>query len=694
MGPQDPVAGSVGTTAGHATARRRFRPELEGLRAVAVVLVVVYHVWLNRVSGGVDVFFLISGFLVTGGLYRRAAGKGSVAVRATWARQFARLLPAVAVVLLATVVAAALLLPETRWLPTVREIVASALFLQNWELAADAVDYAARNDAASVVQHFWSLSVQGQFYLVWPLLVGAVAVVARRDGAGLHRALTATLLAVGVPSLVYSVLLTASDQPLAYFHSLTRVWEFALGGLLALWIDRLERLPGPRTRVVIGWTGVAALVSCGLLLTVDRAFPGIAALWPTGAAALVLLAGHTGHRFGADRWLSGPLAQRLGALAFPLYLWHWPILVLTLVVTGREQLGLASGAAVIAASLVLAEATRRLVEEPLRGAGTRTALRTSVALVAVVLVLCGAWQALAVARTASGGEDVAAGSEDVSLTHPGAATLDPASAVDSATTAEAPLLPSLVGAGDDWSYRNGTWQCGPSPSRPDLEVCRIPPPSGAPPQKRIAVVGDSHAQQYTATLMPLAAQRDWELVVMFRGACPYSAASEVDPADDGCVNWNREAADEVAEQRPDALITLASRDVRTGPDGPTEQTPPGFVAQWWRAHDAGIPVVAVRDNPRPGFNVPDCVSREGRHSGACDLPRDGYYHSLPPWSTVPDVPPNVSFLDVADLVCDPQHCPSEVGNVLVYLDDNHLTATYAATLAPAMGRHLETTLAW
>lgn len=691
MGPQDPATGAVRTAPERTGVERRFRHELEGLRAVAVVLVVVYHVWLGRVSGGVDVFFLLSGFLITGGLYRKAAG-GTLRLGATWARQFARLLPAVAVVLLATVVAAALLLPETRWLPTVREIVASAVFLQNWELAADAVDYAARNDAASVVQHFWSLSVQGQFYLVWPVLVAAVAIVARRDGAGLHRALTATLLAVGVPSLAYSVLLTAGDQPLAYFHSLTRVWEFALGGLLALWIDRLERAPGTGTRVLLGWTGVVALVACGLILTVDRAFPGVAALWPTCAAALVLVAGRTGHPRGADRWLSGPVAQRLGALAFPLYLWHWPLLVLTLVVTGREQLGILSGAAVIGVSLVLAEATRRLVEEPLRAAGTRTALRTSVAAVAVVIVLCGTWQAVAVART--GDQTVTAAPEEVSTTHPGAAALDPAVAADVSSNGEAPLLPSLVGAGDDWSYRSGTWLCGPSPSRPDLEVCTIAPPSGAPPRKRVAVVGDSHAQQYTASLMPLAAQRDWELTVMFRGACPYSAASEVDPADEGCVSWNREAADEIADRHPDALFTLASRNVGTGPEGPTEQTPAGFVAQWWRAHDAGVPVVALRDNPRPGFNVPDCVSREGRHSERCDLPRDGFYHSLPPWAGVPDIPPNVSFVDVADHVCDPQRCPSEVGNVLVYLDDNHLTATYAASLAPVLAGHLESTLGW
>ncbi|RZT84176.1 peptidoglycan/LPS O-acetylase OafA/YrhL [Pseudonocardia sediminis] len=665
--------------------RTRYRPELQGLRALAVALVVVYHVWFNRVSGGVDVFFLISGFLVTGGLYRSAC-RGPLDLRATWSRQLSRLLPAAGVVLLASVAAGALLLPESRWLPAVREIVTSTLFLHNWQLAADSVDYAAQNDAAGIAQHFWSLSVQGQFYLVWPLLVALVALVARRDSRDLHRTLTVALAVVGGASLLFSVWLTALDQPLAYFHSLTRVWEFALGGLLALWITRIEELPvmGVRTRVALGWTGVAALVSCGFLLPVQDAFPGWVALWPTLAAALVLTAGRTGHRFGADRLLVTPLMHRLGDISFPLYLWHWPILILTLVLTGWSQPGLVGGLGVIAAALVLAVLTHRFVEQPLQRARPRVALRTGLAMAGTVLLLCGAWQGVATVRAQPG---VEVGSP----AHPGAGALDPTFTFAGTDVDDAPLLPSLVQAGDDWSYRTGTWLCGPSPERPEVEVCRIPPPGDAPPERTVAVIGDSHAQQYTGALIPIAAQRNWELVVMFRGACPFSTASEVDPADEGCTAWNALAADELTALQPDAVFTLASRDVRPGQ---TEQTPPGFVAQWWRMHDAGIPVVGLRDNPRPGFSVPDCVSGNGRHADACGLEREAVYPALPSYTMAPDVPPNVSFVDMADHLCDARSCPSEVGNVLVYMDDNHLTSTFTASLAPVIERHLETTLGW
>jgi peptidoglycan/LPS O-acetylase OafA/YrhL len=187
------------------------RPELQGLRAVAVALVVVYHVWFGRVSGGVDVFFVISGFLLTGQL-ARAAGRGPLELGRRWSRTIVRLVPCTVVVLVATVVAGTLLLPEGRT-ATLREVVAAALFLENWRLAADAVDYAARSTMSSPVQHFWSLSIQGQFFLVWPL-VALVGIAARGDATRVRAYLTVATLGVFAASLTFSVVLTATNQPL------------------------------------------------------------------------------------------------------------------------------------------------------------------------------------------------------------------------------------------------------------------------------------------------------------------------------------------------------------------------------------------------------------------------------------------------------------------------------------------------
>ncbi|WP_374111969.1 acyltransferase family protein [Pseudonocardia sp. TRM90224] len=641
------------------------------MRALAVSLVVVYHVWFGRVSGGVDVFFLITGFLLTGQLAREAE-TGTIRLARRWIRTGLRLLPAALTVLLATTVAAALILPEGRWTQSVREIVAAALFMENWQLAADSVDYAARNNALSVVQHFWSLSIQGQFTLVWPLLVALIALVARGGAARLHTNLTLALLGVFASSLTLSIAMTETNQPLAYFNSLTRLWEFALGGLVALWIDRVVLTN--RERLLAGWVGVVGLVACGAVLQVSTAFPGYAALWPTVCAALVLVAGNSRRRFGADRLLSSRPAQYLGGLGFALYLWHWPVLVLFLAGTGVEDAGLAGGILVIAVSLVLAVLTHHGVEMPVlaRSFGVANGLRLCACGLVAVLIAATIWQVAAAHRAVPDGR-----SGDNS--HPGALALGEA-------VQEAPLLPPPVSVYDDWVDVEH-WNCGQMPTFA-ADVCTQPV---ADPDRRIVVVGDSHMQQFLATLLPIAEHRNWQLTLMVRGACPFSTASEVLPEDAECVEWNTAALAEIAAMRPDAVVTLASRDARTGL---TEQTPPGFVEQWRRLDELHIPVMAVRDNPRFESSVPDCVARHERRDPACNMERSTVYASTPPYLLLPDVPRNVRFVDIAGAVCDATVCPAEVGNLLVYLDDNHLTAAYATTMAKPLEQQVLDALGW
>jgi peptidoglycan/LPS O-acetylase OafA/YrhL len=635
-----------------------YRPELQGLRALAVALVVAYHVWFDRVSGGVDVFLIVSGFLLTGHLYR-AAERRKLNLPERWSRTLVRLLPSMATVLVGTVIAGALILPEGRWHQTVREVVASVLFLENWQLAADSVDYAARSNTTSVVQHFWSLSIQGQFFLLWPIVVALVAMAARR--MTLHTRLTLVSAVAFAASLAYSVALTIIDQPLAYFHSLTRVWEFALGALLALWIDRVV-LP-MRTRIAMGWIGVVALVACGLVIEGVDVFPGYAALWPTGCAVLILLAGYTRSPWAADRILASRPARYLGDLSFTLYLWHWPVLMLYL--SGRDQngVGLRGGLLIIALSVALAVLTHHLVEKPFiaRSFGVRGGTKLGAACAVVVLVMAGGWQVESMLRAAPSG--VVGDAE-----HPGAMALV------TGAVPNAPLIPTAVSVFDDWDNETD-WNCSPLTGSPTDKVCIQPVPA---PARRVMIVGDSHIQQYGAALRPLAAKYNWQLMSMLRGACPFSTASETDPNQPGCVEWNDAAVQEIARVRPDAVVTLASLDVLPGLK---ERTPPGFPAQWKRVTDLGIPVLAVRDNPRFDFSMPDCVQTNGVESARCLVPRDTLYAAVPPYEKLPDVPEGVTFLNTADDICTATTCPPAIGNVLVYLDNNHLTRSYATSMA-------------
>lgn len=332
-------------TAAHeapATGPDRYRPELHGLRGVAIGLVMLYHVWSGRVSGGVDVFLFLSAFLLTGSFVRRAeAGRGLRPV-AYWAKTFKRLLPPTVVVSLATLTAVITLLEPERWMPALTDAMGSVGQVENWVLIHRDVDYyAADVGGPSPFQHFWSLSIQGQIFLIWPVLIAVTVAIARRFRVRVSMALLVVFSMVLLTSLAWSVYSTSVQQQVAYFDTRTRAWEFAAGSVLALLLPSLERRRAAGAhraiRVALGWCGLLALVLCGLLVDVRGAFPGWIALWPLGAAALVLLAGDTGHPLSVDRMLSTRPARILGDISYALYLVHWPLLTIALALLGREQ---------------------------------------------------------------------------------------------------------------------------------------------------------------------------------------------------------------------------------------------------------------------------------------------------------------------------------------------------------------------
>ena len=341
-----------------------FRPDLEGLRAVAVILVLLYHAQVPWVSGGyvgVDVFFVLSGFLITGLLARELAATGRVDLPAFYARRARRLLPAASVTLLVTMVASALVLPPLRVPDVAGDTVAAAFYVSNMRFAIQATDYLGSALPPSPVLHFWSLGVEEQFYLFWPALLlfaSGVAFRARRVSDGLRR--LAIILAITfVLSLAISLWLTDVAQPWAFFSLPARAWELALGALLAL--PAAGRWVPARAAPWLGWAGVVMVVLSGLVLDEATKFPGVAALLPTMGSALVIAAGlrAAGLSPDAQATAASPDAQAdaspdaqadapprrnlrrfavpaavlglaplrfFGRISYSLYLWHWPIL--------------------------------------------------------------------------------------------------------------------------------------------------------------------------------------------------------------------------------------------------------------------------------------------------------------------------------------------------------------------------------
>lgn len=440
-----------------ATRARPLRADIQGLRFVAVLLVVVYHVWLDRVSGGVDIFLALSAYFLTASFARKLDEGRPLALVGYWTRTFARIVPLATLTIVAVVATAQWLLPIAIWPDVQQQAIASALYLQNWWLAANDVNY--YGGAPIPLQHFWSLSIQGTVFLAWPLIFAAVALLVRyRPQLSGRRLLGWVFGAIFVASLAWSVWITATDQAFAYFDTRARLWEFALGSLLALFAGRAGALgvPGARWRTVAGWAALAAVLLVGVVVNVRNAFPGWIALLPLSAAAVLVLVGDDPGRRGVGRLLGHPWLAGLGNASYALYLVHWPILIGYVVASESSQPDLLAGGVIIAVSLLLAVALHRLIEVPLR---RRTASwrpwRDAVLVglcIALVLGTVTGWRQLLSAQAERAKVEQQAQAEQARqyalAQHPGARVLDPSFR---APTPTVPPIPTIADIPYQWA---------------------------------------------------------------------------------------------------------------------------------------------------------------------------------------------------------------------------------------------------
>ena len=351
--------------------QKQFRTDIEGLRAVAVLAVVLFHAGVPGVGGGfigVDVFFVVSGFLITGLLWREMTGTGTVEVARFYGARARRLLPAAATVLAVTAAGAAVLLPPLQARSVIGDGIASALYVGNYRFALHGADYLAA-DAPSPFQHYWSLGVEEQFYLLWPaLIIGTAWLVARttrRFGVAAPRSATpyALVLAlVAVVSFAISLAWTHSLPSWAFFSLPSRAWELAVGGLVALTASRWRHLPGP-SAAVVGWGGLALIVITCTQVGETTPYPGTAALLPVLGTALVVGAGCATPDLGVGHFLSAPAMRAVGRLSYSWYLWHWPVLLLAPALFGAP-LGLAGRLAMVMVSFGLADSDAAPHREP------------------------------------------------------------------------------------------------------------------------------------------------------------------------------------------------------------------------------------------------------------------------------------------------------------------------------------------
>jgi peptidoglycan/LPS O-acetylase OafA/YrhL len=676
----------------------RFRPDVQGLRALAVTMVVIYHLYPSALPGGfvgVDVFFVISGYLITGHLWREFQRSGRVRLLDFWGRRARRLLPAAALVLAVTWTVARFVLPSSQLSDTAEQIRASALYYQNWLLAHDAVDYLTSGEAATPVQHFWSLSVEEQFYLVWPLLFLVAALVARRRRPG--RVVAGLMLVLVAASLAYSVYDTRVNPSAAYFVTPTRMWELGMGGLLAMvteragpalwpgrsgWPARSGRLARLGWRGGCGWAGLALVLASPFVLRGTTAFPGALALLPVTGAVMVIGGGPDR---GPSRLLSIRPLVFLGGISYSLYLWHWPVIDLWTAEQGKPP-GLVSGAVIVVVSVVLAWLTKVLVEDPVRlspllsGHGWRS---LSTALAAALPVTLATIYIVALPGQFDG--RLGAG-------YPGAAAL----ATKRLSVRSEPVLPPPA---DAHAGMPAYWTQG----------CLVAETTAAPkacvygdktnPSLTVALVGDSIAGNWFPALQTLALRYHWKLVTDMHAVCTFTATWLFERATNGpytaCHEWGVSVLhDLLTSIHPNVVITSDLADLGSLANHQVGQQAyadiaTGMADYWTQLEHAGISVVPIEETPTMSFYPPDCVAEYGASSAKCEVPIAKAIRSDPPTVRATRLMAGeVSLIDMNKFVCEPTECPSVVGNVLVYFDAHHLTSNYSNTMAPYLAPQL------
>lgn len=673
------------------------RWDIQGLRAFAVLSVVLYHLWPNRLPGGfvgVDVFFVISGFLITGHLLREVTATGRIGLAGFWSRRAKRLLPGAFLTILATGTAVLLWVPSSLWGQYGRELIASTVYVQNWQLAADSVDYLAQGNQASPFQHFWSLSVEEQFYIALPLvLLGALWLVRRtRRAASSPVAVAQVVLGtVVVLSLAWSVVQTDTAPGVAYFSTATRAWEFALGGLAATVPLTAPRTRPARTvRVVGAWLGAAGLVTALFVITGSTPFPGTAAALPVLSAGLVVLFGaHSGlQRIGRI----APIGF-LGRISYAVYLWHWPAVVI-LPIALRHELTAKDKVAIVVGSVVIASVTTLGIEEPLRFSRWVKALRPRRvalygALSTLVVIALGAASLTALHVQQRQAAEFA---KQLSSGH--VRCFGAAARISAAEPCVNPALadvrvPAAANALDDDSNRPACW----SSTSSAFHVCALGPKTGY--TKHLIAIGDSHNNVLVDTYERIAEERNWRIDVAGHQSCYLTTAHQPASTEQQrvwCEGWKREAM-AYLRSHPDLDGVIATHSTGNMPVQPEpgqradDAVVDGLVQAWQAAADAGIPVLALRDNPTARPDVVACVAQmTGPTTSECDSSRSvglGLFDGSA--EAVARMPGRAVLIDLTDLYCTVAVCPAVIGGVLVHRDRTHLTNTFATTLTPYLG---------
>lgn len=711
--------------------RKDHRMDIQGIRALCMIQVLLFHAWMIGSPIGVDSFIMISAFLMAGSFIRRAEAGRPPRVVHRWVHTFKRLLPPLVVVVVLTAIASLFVLPLSRWPENLIQSIASLTYWENWRLMAVATDYyAGDHSVASPFQHLWSMSMQGQIFLLWPVIMAACVWIARKTGLEVRPIAAVAFLLLTVIPLVW--LVTGTHDGGIYFDTRARIWEFAFGSMIAVVAPyiRLGRLASN----LLSWAGLITLVTFCLVSIGE--YPGPMGFAPMSAVSAMLLAGRPQDPWNASRLLSAYPLTLLGNISYSVYLVHWPIFVLFLASREQEHVQNAEGVALIIVSVAVALLLHVLVDQPNQRCRWPSTPMRKFAVVGMSLYigLSPFLLSLTIQQAARESVDTTPRYGLTDVEHPGAwmlladnqfghrefLTPDQISALR--IRLEEAVLPPLEGeedalAGDRpvaaraASSTTTLFSAEPSPgvltlttqwaglpeecssedarflNALDSSTCSTNGEK-SPKAPRAFIVGDSHAEQLLVPMVAAIGEtRGWHITLVMKGGCAY-----VDPAHSSgeCAQRNEYVKTMIERDQPDMLFLIATA---ASPDSPEESVRQGYEEVVRHAIAQGTTVIGVRDNLRSERNLYDCPTppNPSRPWSGCELPRSQYFADQMPGIEL-DALKGYVAIDMTDAFCVGDVCPTVIGNTFVYLDTNHTTFDYAQSLSPFFAERLDEAL--
>ncbi len=662
--------------------RAPLRSDIQVLRAFAVLAVVLFHLWPSLVPFGfvgVDVFFVISGFLITSHLHSEISSTGRIRLGEFWARRIRRLLPAAFVVIFVTSILVFAFASQSTWHEFIRQAIGSVFYFENWILALDSVDYLNADNQPTAVQQFWSLSVEEQFYLVWPLLIiFGTWLIRRRRLISAEVGLFIVLAGVVLLSFVWSGWLAITENPSGYFSTFSRMWEFGFGGLVALAINRLRTLSHRLSFAfsISGWVLLAASIA---LIRPSSMFPGFIAALPVVGTALVIAGGSSqkSERGLRTVWLA-PLVF-LGGISYSLYLWHWPAISLYPVIFG-ELPSAVSKVLILGFCIVIAWVSTRLLERPLQRASYLTSAKPRVTMIAALVA---AVVTVSPSLIASFNLDSRIASESA---------LRETLSLNSCFGAES-LVSGEECASVDWPLLT------PDPARAELDVpteaneCKTDTLALSMCQfgkigssTRVALIGDSHAGHWFPALNKLATEEGWQLDIYLKSSCTFMIGERTKPFEN-CSAWSQKIVDAIQAGAPydlvivNALAENLSNEVESG-SLKAEDVIVDYQETWKALQNTGSQIVVIRDTPHMNEGTAACVAKISTSDSGekCSLEKAEALKSVDYEALAAMNLSGVVLLDFTDFFC-PVNCEPVLFGGVIFSDSHHMTKTFSETFS-------------